>query len=127
MILVFILTIVIIVFIRFLMGARKVQKNPILWGFLGALAFLIPVLVLFPIALSLPVKMAERQTRELVTPLYLSFIAIISAVGAFVAIMVYRKYLTKVLTAEKTNSFSAPNAVPNVAPTLPFAASAETA
>ncbi|MHB1233151.1 MAG: zinc ribbon domain-containing protein [Burkholderiales bacterium] len=85
---------VIVVFIVFFIGAKKVQKNRFLWGILGALSFLIPVLVLRPIAQNIFLNSAHAS-RDDIGALFFSYYVIVSAVGVFVSIMVYKKILLK--------------------------------
>ena len=83
------------VLIMFVIGAIKVQKNRFLWGVLGALSYLIPVLVFLPIVWNILVGSAREAGRDGAGLPVFSVGVIISAIGIFSSIVVYRKILLK--------------------------------
>ncbi|MDZ7656143.1 MAG: zinc ribbon domain-containing protein [Sulfurimicrobium sp.] len=87
------LSVTIVAFIIFFIGANKVQKSRLLWGVIGALSFWIPVLILWPIAKNY--FQHSYVSRDDMAGLFYSYIAIISAVGVFASTMVYKKILLK--------------------------------
>ena len=95
-----------IAFIMFFIGAKKVQKNSLLWGVWGALSFLIPIIVLGPIAWSMLLNSVRAAGRDAIGPLFFSYGAITVAVGIFASVLVYKKILVKPtqLTVDK-NAF----------------------
>ena len=92
----------IVAFAMFFIGAKRVQKNSLLWGVWGALSFLIPVIVLGPIAWSIWLNSARATGEDAVGPLFFSIGAITIGVGVFASILVYKKILVKVPTVANT-------------------------
>lgn len=77
------------VFRVFFVAARKMGKNPALWGFIGTLAYGVPVIILFPIAID------NFRSSHGGAWLFYSYFAIVVAIGVVVATIVYKKVLLK--------------------------------
>ncbi|KVW94739.1 hypothetical protein [Thiobacillus denitrificans] len=77
------------VFRVFFVAARKIGKGPALWGFIGTLAYGVPVTILFPIAID------KFRSSHGGAWLFYSYFAIVIAVGAIVATIVYKTVLLK--------------------------------
>jgi len=78
----------------FFVGARKLSKNRMLWGFIGAAAAAVPFYVLFPIAIQ--IASASAGGGDAVY----SYLVINFAISVAVAVAVYRKLLLKAPTVK---------------------------
>lgn len=76
-------------FIVFYLGARKVGKNPILWGVIGGAACSMTLIILFPIAWD------RTRCSQGDCSILFSYVAIACAISVAVAGVVYRKLLLK--------------------------------
>jgi hypothetical protein len=83
------------VLIMFFIGALKARKNRFLWGVLGAISYLIPVFVFSPIVWNILVGSAREAGRDGAGLPIFSVGVIISAIGIFSSIVVYKKILLK--------------------------------
>jgi hypothetical protein len=78
------------------MGARRVNKNPVLWGIIGGLVYFVPVLILFPIINDI------IQSSKNPGSVIWSYIAILIAIGLGASIIVYKKVLLNTSTSKKS-------------------------
>jgi hypothetical protein len=77
-------------FVLFFSGARKIGQKPVIWGVIGGSAFLVPCIVLSPIAWNL-----FQSSLDPSVALLFSYYFIVIAAAVAIAVIVYRRFLIK--------------------------------
>lgn len=80
-----------VIFVFFQKGARKVGKNPLAWGAIGGITYIVAMMIAVPIFVDKSVDALGRTSGSL----FFAYSALAFALSIGAAILVYKKVMLK--------------------------------